>query len=91
MISDTLLTLLSVLEAVALVVVLAIALINVRIRLRKIAALLASLARGVGDVQGHLRLVTPTVPQINAPLRDIVGALPVMCEMAETIADRAGK
>lgn len=89
--SNALLTLLSILEAVALIVVLAIALINVRIRLRKIAALLATLAQGVGNVQGHLRLVTPTVPQINAPLRDIVGALPAMCEMAETIADKAGK
>jgi uncharacterized membrane protein len=82
------LTALSVLEAVILVFVLAVALIQVRIRLRAIADLLATLLQGVLVVEEHLRLIAPTVPQVNAPLKDIVGALPAIAEMAETVAER---
>jgi hypothetical protein len=86
--SNDLLTVLSVVEAVLLVVVLAIALILVRLRLRMIAARLAALAQGVSTVSSHLGLIYPTVPKINAPLREIVAALPPIAEMAETLAER---
>jgi hypothetical protein len=77
-----------VVEAVLLVLVLAIALILIRLRLRAIAARLASLAQGVSTVSSHLGLIAPTVPKINAPLKDIVEALPAIAEMAETLAER---
>ncbi len=89
--STPLLIIFSLLEAVLLVVVLAAALLKVAQRLRTIVTGLEALASGVGDIQGDLRLITPTVPQINAPLKDIVGALPALAEMAETLATRAGK
>jgi hypothetical protein len=76
------------LEAVLLVGVLALALIQIRIRLRTVADRLAAFAVGVGAVEEHLRLIAPTVPQVNAPLQDIVGALPAIAEMAEIVAER---
>lgn len=86
--SSTLLVLLSVVEAVLLVAVLALALIKIRIGLLKVAGHLTVLAELVDAVEADLRLINPTVPQVNAPLRDIVAALPSIASMAETVADR---
>lgn len=86
-VSSNLLIAFSVIEAVLLVAVLAVALIAVRRRLQTINAGLTVLAELVGSVEGDLRLIAPTVPQVNAPLRDIVRALPSIASMAETLAD----
>jgi hypothetical protein len=86
-VSSHLLIAFSVIEAVLLVAVLAVALIQVRRRLQTIGTGLGVLAELVGSVEGDLRLIAPTVPQVNAPLRDIVGALPQIAAMAETLAD----
>ena len=86
--STSLLILLSVVEALALVAVLAVALVRIRIRLLDVAALLTTLAELVGSVERDLRLIAPTVPKVNAPLRDIVAALPSIAGMAETVASR---
>ena len=85
--SDAPLTAVSVLEAVLLILVLALALIKIRVRLTAIARSLAALAEGVGAVEQDLRLIAVAVPQVNAPLHDIVGALPAIAQMAETLAD----
>jgi hypothetical protein len=84
--SSEVLTALSGVEAVVLVLVLATALLRIRVLLMRIASDLAALAEGVGAVEGHLRLIPPTVPTINAPLTDIVGALPSIAELAEQVA-----
>lgn len=85
---DTL-VLLTVVEIVLLVVVLALALIRIQSRLRIIADGLARLGADVGAVEGHVALITPFAPKLNAPLEDIVGALPAIAEMAETVAARS--
>ncbi|MDQ6607514.1 MAG: hypothetical protein M3Z06_13325 [Actinomycetota bacterium] len=87
--STTSLILLSILEAVVLVAVLGLALLLIRARLQTIAHQLAALAEGVNTVSTHLGLIAPTAPKINAPLHEIVGALPTIAEMAETLAERA--
>jgi len=86
--STTTLTVLSLVEAVLLVLVLALALIAVRIRLRRIAGRLAALAQTVSTISVHLGLIAPTAPKINAPLKDIVGVLPTLADMAETLTER---
>ncbi len=86
--SNDALTVLSVVEGVLLVLVLALALLRIRVQLRAVATRLAALAQGVGAVEEHLRLIPPTVPLVNAPLKDIVSALPEIASMAETLAER---
>jgi hypothetical protein len=86
--STTTLTVLSLVEAVLLVLVLAVALIQIRVRLTRIAGRLAALAQTVSTISVHLGLIAPTAPKINAPLKDIVAALPRIAEMAETLTER---
>lgn len=88
--SATVYILLSVIEAVLLVLVLAIALIRIRVRLDGIAAGLATLASALGGIEKDLVLIGVAVPRINAPLEDIVAALPGIAEKAETVAGNSG-
>jgi hypothetical protein len=87
-VSNSALTAISVGEAVLLVLVLALALTEIRRRLEAIASGLNQLADGVTAVEQDLSLIGPTVPKVNAPLTDIVGALPSIAEMAEKVARR---
>jgi hypothetical protein len=79
---------LSVLEAVLLVAVLAVALIQVRRRLENIAGGLETLGGALASIErDHLSLIGPAVAKINDPLSAIVGALPGIAEKAETVAN----
>lgn len=79
---------LSVVEAVLLVVVLALALIAVERRLRRISEALTTLGSALGGVGGHLRGLGPAVLKINAPLEAIVRALPEIADKADVVARR---
>lgn len=77
---------LSVLEAVLLVVVLAGALILIRRRLDAIAADLGTLGTALGGIEQDLQLIGVAVPPINDPLFAIAGALPSIARKAEIVA-----
>jgi hypothetical protein len=88
--STGLLILLSVLEAVLLVVVLALALILVRQSLTTIADGLGTLRSALADVQSqHLRPLAPDVEAINDRLAPIAGTLPGIAAKAAIVADHA--
>jgi len=84
--STSLYILLSVVEAVLLVVVLALALIRITQRLNEIATGLEALGSSLGGVEQDLARIGVVAPKINAPLKAIVGALPGIAEKAETVA-----
>ena len=86
--STELYILISVVEAVLLVVVLAIALVRIQQRLNANARDLATLGSALGGVEKDLVLIGLAVPRINAPLADIVGALPGIAAKAEAVARR---
>lgn len=81
--SDGLLTFLSVVEVVALVVVLAIYLVIVASQLRSIAATLAEVTWGARAVERQLRAVRSNVGHVNGALRDISRTLPSVVDKAE--------
>jgi len=78
-----LLTFLSVVEVVALVVVLAIYLIIVAKQLRSISSTLAEVAFGARAVERQCRAVRANVGQINWALEDMARTLPGVVEKAE--------
>ncbi len=81
--------LLSVLLAVVVIAVLALALIRVRKGLTAISEGLATLASALGDVESqHLRPLEPAVKAINAQFDVILGALPGIARKAATVAER---
>ena len=81
--------LLSVLLALVVIAVLAIALILVRRRLEAISEGLATLAGALGDVEAqHLRPLEPAVKAINAHFEVILGALPGIARKAAIVAER---
>ena len=83
------LVLLSVLLAVVVVAVLAVALIEVRRRLHSIALNLATLAGALETVESeHLRTLEPSVKAINAQFETITGALPGIAAKAAVVAER---
>jgi hypothetical protein len=85
--STALFILLSVVEAVLLVLVLAVALIQVRRRLTTIAEGLGTLGSALATVESqHLRPLAPAVQAINEQLEVIVGALPGIADKAATVA-----
>ncbi len=86
--STELLVVLSVAEIVVLVAVLAIFLIAVAAIARSIAEHLAVLSADLKEVDRHVGAIGPTAAQINAPLDDIVEALPLIAEQAEELARR---
>jgi uncharacterized protein YoxC len=83
------LTVLSVLLAVVVVAVLAVALIEVRRRLRSISTGLDALAGALEGVESeHLRPLEPAVRAINAQFDVILGALPGIARKAAVVAER---
>jgi hypothetical protein len=91
-VSTSLLIVLSVAEAVVLVVVLALALIEIRRRLADIAADLSTLGSALTDVESqHLRPLAPAVTAINAQFDRIIGLMPGVAAKAATVAEHARK
>jgi hypothetical protein len=81
--------LLSVLLALVVIAVLAVALILVRRRLEAISEGLATLAGALRDVEAqHLRPLEPAVKAINAQFEVILGALPGIARKAAVVAER---
>jgi hypothetical protein len=81
--------LLSVLLAVVVVAVLAIALIEVRRGLKSISEGLATLGAALTTVENeHLRPLEPAVKAINAQFDIILGALPGIARKAAIVAER---
>ena len=86
--TDTL-VLLSVLLALVVVGVLAVALIEVRRRLASTSANLATLASALTTVEAeHLRPLEPAVKAINAQFEIILSALPGIASKAAVVAER---
>lgn len=84
-----LLVLLSVLLAAVVVAVLAVALIEVRRRLTRIAAGLATLGSALEGVEAeHLRPLDGAVRAINAQFDTILSALPGIGRKAAIVAER---
>ncbi|MGH2899085.1 MAG: hypothetical protein ACRDMZ_10465 [Solirubrobacteraceae bacterium] len=84
--SEGLLTVVTVVEAVVLVAVLAFFLIIITKLLRSIANTLAEVAWGARAVERQLRATKSNVQQINAGLTDIATVAPGIVEMAEQFA-----
>ena len=83
------LILLSVVLAVVVVAVLALALIEVRRGLTRISAGLAALDSALQGVESdHLRPLEPAVKAINAQFDIILGALPGIARKASIVAER---
>ncbi len=84
-----LLVLLSVVLAAVVILVLAVALIEVRRGLTRISAGLATLADALQGVESeHLRTLEGSVKAINTQFDTILGALPGIASKAAIVADR---
>jgi hypothetical protein len=81
--SETIFILLTVVEAVALVVVLAVYLVLLSRGLRSIASVLASVNWGVRAVERQLSAVPPAVRDANWALEEIAATLPRLAEKVE--------
>lgn len=81
--SEGLLTFLTVVEVVALVVVLAIYLLIVAKQLRSISSTLAEVAFGARAVERQCRAVRANVGQINFALEEVARTLPGVVDKAE--------
>jgi hypothetical protein len=87
--SDDALIVLSVVLAVVVVAVLALALIEVRRGLMRISEGLAALNSALQGVESeHLRPLGPAVKAINAQFDVILGALPGIARKAAIVAER---
>jgi hypothetical protein len=87
--TNDLLVLLSVLLAVVVIAVLAVALIRVRAGLERISTGLATLGDALSGVEAeHLRPLEPAVKAINAQFDVILGALPGIGAKAAVVAER---
>ena len=84
--SESLLTVLTVAEILALVIVLAIYLLIVGRQLRSISATLAEVAWGARAVERQLRAVKSNIGQVNAALSDIGAVAPGVVRLAEKFA-----
>jgi uncharacterized membrane protein len=86
------LVLLSVLLAVLVVVILALALIEVRRRLHTVSSNLAALGDALDTVEAeHLRPLEPAVKAINAQFDIILSALPGIARKAAIVAERRSR
>ena len=86
------LALLSVVLAAGVILVLAVALIEVRRGLMRISAGLATLAGALEGVESeHLRPLEGAVTAINGQFDIILGALPGIARKAAVVADRRPK
>lgn len=87
--STTLLIVLSVAEAVVLVAVLALALIEIRRRLNDVAADLETLGGALAEVESeHLRPLRPAVEAINRQFDGIIALMPSVAAKAAIVAGR---
>jgi uncharacterized protein YoxC len=87
--STTTLVIMSVLLAVVVIAVLAVALIEVRRRLHSTSQTLATLAGALEMVEAeHLRTLEPSVRAINAQFDTILSALPGIAAKAAVVAER---
>jgi hypothetical protein len=87
--SNDVLVLLSVLLALVVIAVLAVALIRVRQGLERISAGLAALGDALTGVEAeHLRPLEPAVKAINAQFEIILSALPGIASKAAVVAER---
>ncbi len=90
--SQTTLIILSVLLAVVIVLVLAGALIRIRVGLESISKNLATLAGALETVESeHLRPLEPAVKAINAQFDTILSAMPGIAAKAAIVAERRPK
>jgi hypothetical protein len=90
--STNLLIVLSVAEAVVLVVVLALVLIQIRRLLNSIAEDLGTLGSALTTVESEqLRPLRPAVEAINAQFEGIIGLMPGVAEKAAIVAEHARK
>ena len=89
--SESLLTVLTVAEILALVIVLAIYLLIVGRQLRSISSTLAEVAWGARAVERQLRAVKSNIGQVNAALTDITEVAPGLVRMANTYGSRGGR
>ncbi len=87
--SEGLMTFLTVVEIVALVVVLAIGLLIVASQLRSISTKLAEITWGARAVERQLRASRSNVNQINWALEEIAGTLPSVVDRAERMGSGA--
>lgn len=84
--STELLVILTVVEILALVLVLALFVILITRRLRSLATTLGQVSRGViGAIQGDVCLVGAGAAILNRKLNAIAGALPAIAEKAESL------
>jgi hypothetical protein len=80
---------LAIILAAVVIAVLALALIEIRRRLTRISAGLATLASALEGVEAeHLRPLQPAVTAINAQFDTILGALPEIGRKAAIVAER---
>ena len=87
--STSTLVILSVLLALVVIAVLALALIEVRRRLQSTSQTLATLAGALEMVEAeHLRTLEPSVRAINAQFDTILSALPGIAAKAAVVAER---
>ncbi|HSI80360.1 MAG TPA: hypothetical protein VK919_06875 [Solirubrobacterales bacterium] len=87
--STTLLIVLSVAEAVVLVAVLALALIEIRRRLTDVATDLETLGAALEEVESaHLRPLAPAVEAINRQFDGIIALMPEVAAKAAIVAGR---
>ena len=87
--SDDTLVFLSVILAVLVVAVLALALMEVRARLHNVATNLSALGSALETVEEeHLRPLEPAVKAINAQFDIILSALPGIAKKAAVVAER---
>jgi hypothetical protein len=87
--STSTLVILSVILALIVIAVLALALIEVRRRLASISGNLATLAGALETVESeHLRTLEPSVRAINEQFDIILGALPGIGAKAAVVAER---
>lgn len=90
--STSLLIVLSVAEAVVLVAVLALALIEIRRRLNEIAEGLETLGTALSTVESeHLRPLRPAVTAINEQFTRIIGLMPQVARNAAIVAAHTRK
>jgi hypothetical protein len=90
--SETVLIILSVLLAAVIVIVLAGALVRIRMGLEATSEKLATLASALETVESeHLRPLEPAVKAINAQFDVILGAMPGIAAKAAVVAERRPK
>jgi hypothetical protein len=90
--STSLLIVLSVLEAAVVIVVLGLALIEIRRRLTRIGHGLGTLRSALATVESeHLRPLGPAVTAINDGFKRITGLMPAVADKAAIVAAHARK